>query len=41
VGAAYARAGKRDEARHALERAVQGARFDDQEAARKLLDSLR
>jgi tetratricopeptide (TPR) repeat protein len=41
LGAAYARLGKRAEARRALEQALQGPRLEDASAARKLLDSLR
>jgi cellulose synthase operon protein C len=41
LGAAYARTGKREDARKALEAALQGPAFDDADAARKLLESLR
>jgi cellulose synthase operon protein C len=40
LGAAYARAGKRAEARRALEQALRGPAFADADAARKLLGSL-
>jgi predicted Zn-dependent protease len=41
LGQAYAKSGKRDEARKALERALDGPRFAEVDEAKKLLDSLR